>query len=125
MSFWKTICIWSLQRKTLATKLAHSSLSLPEKIIDYLVDQKVELFLKQLRFLKKRHKADRDFQLWQEGSHPQQILSDEMMLQKLEYIHMNPVKRGFVDEAEHWRYSSARNYLGKAGLIEVATSWQD
>jgi putative transposase len=94
-------------------------------IIDYLVDQKVDLFLKQLRSLKKRHKADRDFQLWQEGSHPQQILSDEMMIQKLEYIHMNPVKRGFIDEAEHWRYSSARNYLGKAGLIEVATSWRD
>jgi hypothetical protein len=32
-----------------------------------------------------------------------------MMLQKLEYIHLNPVKRGYVDETVHWRYSSARN----------------
>jgi len=94
------------------------------RIIDYLVDRKMEVILQQLRFWKNHHKKDRDFQLWQEGSHPQQIQNDEMMLQKLEYIHLNPVKRGFVDEAEHWRYSSARNYLGKAGLIDVNTAWR-
>jgi hypothetical protein len=42
------------------------------------------------------------------------------MWQKLEYTHMNPVKRGYVDEAIHWRYSSARNY---AGLLTVTTGW--
>jgi len=34
------------------------------------------------------------------------------MIQKIEYIHNNPVKRGYVDEAVHWRYSSARDYDG-------------
>jgi len=34
-------------------------------------------------------------------------------------IHWNPVKRGYVDKPEHWRYSSARNYLGESGLIEI------
>jgi putative transposase len=47
-----------------------------------------------------------------------------MMLQKLEYIHNNPVKRGYVDEAVHWRYSSARNYAGVPGLVEVITDWR-
>lgn len=42
-----------------------------------------------------------------------------MMRQKLDYIHNNPVKRGYVSEAVHWRYSSASNYAGKMGLIEV------
>jgi hypothetical protein len=46
-----------------------------------------------------------------------------MMRQKLEYIHNNPVKRGYVDDPKHWRYSSARNYAGTPGLIEVATMW--
>jgi hypothetical protein len=46
-----------------------------------------------------------------------------MMRQKIDYIHYNPVKRGFVDEPEHWRYSSARNYAGLPGLIDVATDW--
>ena len=41
------------------------------------------------------------------------------MVQKIEYIHSNPVKRGYVDKAEHWRYSSARDYLGKISLLPV------
>ena len=33
--------------------------------------------------------------------------------------HLHFVARGYVDKPEHWRYSSARNYLGEAGLIEI------
>jgi REP element-mobilizing transposase RayT len=94
------------------------------RLIDLLTDLKVETLLQQLRFWKSHHKVDRAHQLWQEGNQPKQILSDSMMLQKLEYIHMNPVKRGFVDEAVHWRYSSARNYAGMPGLLNVTTSWR-
>jgi len=50
-------------------------------------------------------------QVWQEGTHPQAILNDEIMRQKLEYIHNNPVKRGWVASPEHWRYSSAHEWL--------------
>jgi len=39
------------------------------------------------------------------------ILSDEMIEQKLEYVHNNPVKRGLVASPEHWRYSSAYEWL--------------
>ena len=46
-----------------------------------------------------------------------------MMLQKIEYIHNNPVVRGYVDDPLDWRHSSARNYAGRAGLIEVVTDW--
>lgn len=42
-----------------------------------------------------------------------------MMEQEIEYIHNNPVKRGYVDEPAYWRYSSARNYAGLPGLIDV------
>jgi putative transposase len=45
------------------------------------------------------------------------------MQQKLDYIHQNPVRRGYVDLAEHWRYSSARNYEGQPGVIEVERCW--
>ncbi len=93
------------------------------QIIDLLQQCSARSILEQLAFLKKRHKTDRTYQLWQEGSHPQQITSDEMMCQKIEYIHFNPVKRGYVDDPVHWRYSSARNYAGLSGLIEVATEW--
>ena len=39
------------------------------------------------------------------------ILSDEIMLQKLTYLHNNPVTRGLVASPEHWRYSSAHEWL--------------
>jgi len=45
------------------------------------------------------------------------------MRQKVEYIHNNPVARGYVDDPVRWRYSSARNYARQAGLIEVVTQW--
>ena len=78
----------------------------------------------RLGWFKLRHKTESRYQLWQEGSHPQQIASEEMMIQKLEYMHNNPVRRGYVDAPEHWRYSSARNYLGLRGLIDVTTNWR-
>ena len=41
------------------------------------------------------------------------------MDQKLAYIHNNPVEAGIVDEPESYLYSSARDYAGRAGLIEI------
>lgn len=93
------------------------------QIIDLLKRKHVRVLLDHLQRFKANHKVDRDFQFWQEGSHPQQIQNGEMMRQKLEYAHYNPVKRGYVDEPTHWCYSSARNYAGKPGLIEVRTNW--
>lgn len=93
------------------------------KLIDTLKECHADHLLKQLAWFRKRHKTDRDYQLWEEGYHPQMIENDSVLRQKLDYIHHNPVKRGYVDEPEHWRYSSARNYAGLTGLIPVFTQW--
>jgi len=37
--------------------------------------------------------------MWQEGSHPQVIETEEVMWQKIEYIHDHPIRRGYVDDA--------------------------
>ena len=37
----------------------------------------------------------------------------------LEYIHLNPVMAGFVTKPEDWKYSSARDFAGMKGLIEL------
>jgi REP element-mobilizing transposase RayT len=92
-------------------------------IVDWLIDRRAQSTLQQLEFYRAKHKPDRDYQLWQEGSHPQMIQSDEMMWHKLEYIHSNPVRRGYVDDPLHWRYSSARNYARMPSLLEVTTQW--
>ncbi len=52
-----------------------------------------------------------EFQVWQEGSHPEAIYGDDFALQKIEYIHNNPIKAGLVSKATDWSYSSARAYL--------------
>ena len=62
-------------------------------------------------------------QLWQEGSQPKMIETEAMLRQKLEYIHDNPVKRGYVSDPTHWRYSSARNYAQIESLVAVTTDW--
>ena len=42
---------------------------------------------------------------------------------QLDYIHQNPVKRGFVDEPEHWRWSRVRCHTGRACVIKVFACW--
>jgi len=79
--------------------------------------------LNQLRHYRAAHKPN-EYQVWQEGSHPQAIPSDEIMLQKLQYLHANPVKRGLVSSAEHWRYSSAHEWLPGSIPILRCDSWR-
>lgn len=52
-----------------------------------------------------------EFKVWLEGFHPIAIESEEFFRQKLNYLHDNPVRKGFVEKPEHWKYSSARNYI--------------
>jgi REP element-mobilizing transposase RayT len=56
--------------------------------------------------------------LAQEGYHPQIITTEQMLRQKIEYIHQ-AVTAGLVDNSEDWPYTSARNYLGLEGLLEL------
>ena len=112
-----------LQAQGLARELAAFKSYTARQLIDYLKARQVQRILSQLVWFKKQHKRDREHQLWEEGSHPQLIQSEDMLLQKLEYVHQNPVKRGYVDRPEHWRYSSARNYLDQPGLLEIDRSW--
>jgi len=92
------------------------------RLIELLEANQAERLLSRLRFAKRAHKTDREYQFWQEGSHAEMVFSEAVMREKLDYIHQNPVKRGYVDLPEHWRYSSARDYAGQQGLMEL-DSW--
>ena len=107
------------QSDDIAKDIARFKSFTAREIIDYLKSKNVKTILEQLSFYKKAHKIDREFQLWQEGSQPKLIQGEEMMRNKINYIHNNPVKRGYVDKACHWRYSSARDYDGINGLIDI------
>ncbi len=93
------------------------------EIVKLVKEQNKEWLLNQLAFYKKKYKLTSQFQVWQEGFHPEHVQNPEMFLQKLEYIHNNPVKRGYVDLPEQWVYSSARNYINNDhSIIKVDLS---
>ena len=51
------------------------------------------------------------YKVWQDGFHPIAVGTAGFLQEKLNYIHANPVRKGFVEMQEHWKYSSARNYI--------------
>jgi len=61
------------------------------------------------------YKADRKYKFWQEGYCPKQITSHDIFQQKIDYIHLNPVRKGYVDSLDKWQWSSAN----PNGLIEL------
>lgn len=64
-------------------------------------------------------RGNADHQFWEHGNHPIGIYTARRLSKCLQYIHYNPVKAGYVDDPMEWRYSSARDYAGKEGLIPV------
>jgi putative transposase len=92
-------------------------------LVEHLEKERCEWLLNQLEYFRSKHKAESRHQVWQEGSHPQQIASDEMLEQKMDYIHHNPVKRGLVAAPEHWRYSSAHAWCEGAEPLMRCDEW--
>ena len=67
-----------------------------------------------------RHNTNnKDFQLWQQHNNPIHLYSEALIRRCLRYIHYNPVTAGFVAEPEHWLWSSALDYAGGKGFLEV------
>ncbi len=56
---------------------------------------------------------------WQNDYHPIELSNPAITKQKLDYLHENPVKAGIVDNIWEYRYSSARNYCGMQGLLDI------
>ena len=67
----------------------------------------------------KKHKRNAHFQVWNHDNHAELIYSDKFIVQKLEYIHNNPVKARIVEHPENYLFSSARNYAGLDSLLDV------
>lgn len=61
--------------------------------------------------IKNRAQDVSKYQVWQEESHPEAIFTEKFARQKMDYIHMNPVRAGLVQFPEQWLYSSARAYI--------------
>jgi len=88
------------------------------RIIDYYKKNNDTSVLGKMESVKPKYKVDRKYKFWQEGYCPKQIMSLDIFQQKIDYIHLNPVRKGYVDSAEEWEWSSA-NKNGQISLDQI------
>ena len=67
----------------------------------------------------KRHKRNTGYQIWKHDYHAIELISQKFIAQKMNYIHLNPVRAGWVSHENDWMYSSQRNYSGLYSVIEI------
>ncbi|PYV51989.1 MAG: hypothetical protein DMG92_02450 [Acidobacteria bacterium] len=61
---------------------------------------------------------------WQARYYDFNVWSERKFVEKLKYIHRNPVRRGLVEHPEDWSWSSFGHYLtGDRGVIESESHW--
>jgi putative transposase len=68
---------------------------------------------------------DRRFHFWERRSWRAEMPNGEILEQKLEYIHLNPVKAGIVETEADYKYSSARFYLQENKEWKFITHYKD
>lgn len=82
-------------------------------------ESRQQWLLHRFEFNAKFNPKVRHYKVWQEGNEAKEIYSNDFLDQKLEYLHQNPVRAEWVNEPEHYRYSSASNYADAEGLLQV------
>jgi putative transposase len=66
----------------------------------------------------------RERPFWQAHSYDFNVSEHEKYVEKLRYIHRNPVRRGLVAKPEDWKWSSFRHYqTGLRGTVEIESEW--
>jgi REP element-mobilizing transposase RayT len=76
------------------------------RVIDHLKEHGHNASLRKLR--RESGVRGHKYSLWEHHNNALSIFSEDMFMQKLNYIHQNPVRAGLVERAEDYRWSSAR-----------------
>jgi REP element-mobilizing transposase RayT len=97
----------------------HTSVALRQAIEQHPAESRREWMLWMMKRAGTRNSQNKAFQLWQQDNHPIELYDLKILHQKLDYIHYNPVVAGIVEKPEDYLYSSARDYCGLPGLIDV------
>jgi putative transposase len=82
-------------------------------------ESRKEWLLDKFSFEAKRTGRAEHFKIWKDDNHAIDLTNFDIM-EKINYIHNNPVRAGLVEYPEYYIYSSAVDYIGKLGLVEVA-----
>jgi putative transposase len=87
--------------------------------IEEITESRKNWMLKRFEYKGKFLKRIEKYKFWQDGNHAQMIRNSEFFFQKLNYIHLNPVREMIVRNPEDYCFSSARNYAGLDSLLDV------
>ncbi len=80
---------------------------------------KISVARREMRY----HDKD-DTTLWQKRYYDHNVRTYQSFVEKLRYIHRNPVKRGLVERPEDWKWSSFRHYItAQVGEVEIESQW--
>lgn len=97
----------------------HTSKTILEAIANDPQESRKEWMLWMFRRAGERNSNNDKFQFWQQHNNPIELYSNDVQQQKLDYLHFNPVEAGFVSEPWEYLYSSAKDYSGGKGLIDI------
>lgn len=97
----------------------HTSKTILKSIKANPLESRKEWMLQMFNHAGEKNSNNKDYQFWQQHNHPIELHSNELMSQKLEYIHNNPVKNGIVSKPEDYLHSSAIDYCGGKGLVKI------
>lgn len=86
------------------------------RLQECLREDRAEFLLRLLRMAS----APSRLHIWRDGYHPEAIFTQKFFRQKLDYLHDNPVRKGYVRAPQDWLYSSAWDYIeGSVGMMEI------
>jgi putative transposase len=104
---------------------------MPEHVHLLISEPELEMLAKAIQALKisvaqrMRHYTEGDARtLWQKRYYDHNVRTYESFVEKLRYIHRNPIKRGLVERPEDWKWSSFRHYVtSETSLVEIESQW--
>jgi putative transposase len=77
-----------------------------------------------LRTAARRGRNGKRSPLWQKRYYDRNIRDYDEFVEKLRYLHRNPVKRGLVETCENWKWSSFRHYATREDCgVEIESQW--
>ncbi|MBB6612787.1 transposase [Pontibacter sp. Tf4] len=97
----------------------HTAKAILQMIEEHNQESRKEWMLWMFQRAGSKNPSIEKFQFWQHHNHPIELSSNQMMEQRLDYLHQNPVEAGFVEEPWEYLYSSARDYTGNKGLVDI------
>ncbi len=97
----------------------HTSKKIQNLIAENIQENRKEWVLWLMKRAGSKNSNVKNSQFWQQHNKPIEIWSSEVIDQKVNYIHFNPVEAGFVTEPHYWKYSSAIDYSRGKGVLEI------